>query len=366
MAAKPLTAASAGDVALPKPLPRPRPWLEAALCALALTAIAAAVTFGPVAIPWRTIVAVVAHRLGVPIERTWTDAVATIVLDLRLPRALLGALVGASLAGAGTVLQGMLRNPLADPFVIGVSAGAALGATSALALGAGALGAGAPGVGVVALPALAFAGAIAATLLVYGLARRGADAPIEDLLLAGVAVSAFFGAAVSAIQVLSGASAQRVLFWLMGGLSGAGWAQVAVTAPLVAAGLLIAWLYARDLNALLLGDETAQSMGINVAAARRVLIASSAVMAAAAVAVSGLIGFVGLIVPHTVRLAIGPDHRRLIPAAAAGGAVLLVFADVGARLGPSGTELPVGIITAALGAPFFLFVLRRLRGRFWT
>jgi cobalamin transport system permease protein len=324
-------------------------------------AILLAVALGPVAIPWRTIVAVVAHRLGAPVDRTWTDAVATIVWDLRLPRALLGALVGANLAGAGTVLQGLLRNPLADPFVIGVSAGAAVGATAAIAVGVSAT-----GIGLIALPVLAFAGAITATVLVYGLARRGADAPVEDLLLAGVAVSAFFGAAVSAIQVLSGASAQRVLFWLMGGLSGAGWPQVAITTPFAAVGLLVAWLYARDLNALLLGDETAQSMGVDVPGARRALIASSAVMAASAVAVAGLIGFVGLIVPHMVRLVIGPDHRRLIPAAAVGGAVLVVLADTGARLGPSGTELPVGIITAALGAPFFLFILRRHRRRFWT
>jgi iron complex transport system permease protein len=326
-----------------------------------MIAVLMAVALGPVSIPWRTIVAIVASRVGVPVDRTWTDAVATIVLDLRLPRALLGALVGASLAGAGAVLQGLLRNPLADPFVIGVSAGAAVGATSAIALGLGTA-----GIGLAALPALAFAGAVAATVLVYGLARRGADAPVEDLLLAGVAVSAFFGAVVSAIHVLSGASAQRVLFWLMGGLSGAGWPQVAITAPLAAVGLVVAWLYARDLNALLLGDETAQSMGVDVAAARRVLIASSAAMAATAVAVAGLIGFVGLIVPHMVRLVIGPDHRRLIPAAALGGAVLVVLADTGARLGPSGTELPVGIITAGLGAPFFLFILRRHRRRFWT
>jgi iron complex transport system permease protein len=344
-----------------RPLPRPRPWLEPALCVLWLAAGVLAVALGPVEIPWRTIVAVVAHRLGIPVDRTWNDAVATIVLDLRLPRALLGAVVGASLAGAGTVLQGLLRNPLADPFVIGVSAGAALGATSALSLGAGAA-----GVGLLALPVLAFAGAIAATLLVYGLARRGPDAPVEDLLLAGVAVSAFFGAAVSAIQVLSGASAQRVLFWLMGGLSGAGWPQVAVTTPLAAIGLVVAWLYARDLNALLLGDQAAETMGVDVPTARRILIGASALLAASAVAATGLIGFVGLIVPHMVRVMIGPDHRRLIPAAAVGGAVLVMLADTAARLGPSGTELPVGIITAALGAPFFLFILRRHRRRFWT
>jgi iron complex transport system permease protein len=335
--------------------------LEPVLCLAWVLVTLIAVAHGPVAIPWRTIVAVVASRLGAPADRTWTDAVATIVLDLRMPRAVLGTLVGASLAGAGAVLQGLLRNPLADPFVIGVSAGAAVGATSALALGVAATAAGAW-----AVPVLAFGGALAATGLVYALARRGNDAPVADLVLAGVAVSALFGAVVSAMQVLSGASAHRVLFWLMGGLSGAAWSQVVITIPLVVVGLAVAWLYARDLNVLSLGDETAQTMGVDVVVARRLLIAASAILAAAAVAAAGLIGFVGLIVPHIMRLLIGPDNRRVIPAAALGGAVLIVLADAGARLGPSGTEIPVGIITAALGAPFFLFILRRHRSRFWT
>ncbi len=328
---------------------------------LLLAAILLAVATGPAAIPWRVVGAILLHRLGVPIHAAWTDTAAAIVLDLRLPRVLLAATVGAGLAGAGTVFQGLLRNPLADPYVIGVSAGAAFGATVAIT---GGLTAGLWGLA--ATPLLAFAGAVAATVLVYALARRGADAPVEDLLLAGIAVSAFLGAIVSWLQLSGGESLQRVFFWLMGGFSGRGWPHLAMAAPLVITGLALAWLLGRDLNALLLGDETARSLGVQVVWARRLLIGAGALMAAAAVSAAGLIGFVGLIVPHLLRLAVGPDHRRLLPASALGGAVLLVLADLGARSVVPSTELPVGILTAALGAPFFLVVLVRERRRFWT
>jgi iron complex transport system permease protein len=259
------------------------------------------------------------------------------------------------------VFQGLLRNPLADPYIIGVSAGAALGATVAITTG---LTAGV--IGLAATPLLALAGAVGATALVYTLARRGSDAPVEDLLLAGIAVSAFFGALVSWLQISGGESLQRVVFWLMGGFSGRGWPHVVMAGPFVLAGLGLAWLYGRDLNALLLGDETARSMGVAVPQVRRILVVAGSLMAAAAVAAVGLIGFVGLIVPHLLRLLIGPDHRRLVPASALGGALLLVIADLTARLASPETELPVGILTAALGAPFFLVVLLRERRRFWT
>jgi iron complex transport system permease protein len=320
-----------------------------------------AVAIGPVAIPPRTVLAIVLDGLGVPVGQTWSAAAASIVLDLRAPRVVLAAVVGAGLAGAGTVFQGLLRNPLADPYLIGVSAGASVGATLAITMGL------ADGVlGLAATPLLAMAGAVAATALVYALARRGHDAPVEDLLLAGIAVSAFLGAIVSWLQLSGGESLQRVIFWLMGGFSGRGWPHAAMAAPFVAVGLAAAWLYGRDLNALLLGDESARSMGVDVAAARRILIAAGSMMAAAAVASAGLIGFVGLIVPHLLRLLVGPEHRRLLPAAALGGAVLLVLADLAARAILPHTELPVGVLTALLGAPFFLIVLLRERRRFWT
>jgi iron complex transport system permease protein len=203
-------------------------------------------------------------------------------------------------------------------------------------------------------------------VLVYGLARRGSDAPVEDLLLAGVAVSAFLGAAVSWLQLSGGESLQRVIYWLMGGFSGRGWSHVAMAGPLVCVGLGVAWLYGRELNALLLGDDAARALGVALAPTRRVLVGAGALMAAAAVASAGLIGFVGLIVPHLLRLLVGPDHRRLVPAAALGGGTLLVLADTAARSVLPGGELPVGILTALLGAPFFLAVLLRQRRRFWT
>jgi iron complex transport system permease protein len=326
-----------------------------------LSAVLLGIATGQVPIPARVVAGVVLDRVGVPVAGTWSETTASIVLQLRLPRTLLAAVVGAGLAGAGAVFQGLLRNPLADPFFIGVSAGAALGATIAITAGL------AHGVaGLAATPWLAFAGAIGTTALVYALARRGDDAPVEDLVLAGVAVSALLGAIVSAVQLAHGDGLQRIVFWLMGGLSGRGWPHVFTSAPLVALGLGTAWLLGRDLNALMLGDEAARALGVNVPWARRILISAGALMAAAAVAAAGLIGFVGLIVPHLIRLLAGPDHRRLLPAATLGGAILLVLADAAARLMLSATELPVGILTAALGAPFFLLVLRIERGRFWT
>jgi iron complex transport system permease protein len=307
------------------------------------------------------VVDILLAQAGLPVAPTWTDAAAAIVVHLRLPRVLLAMIVGAGIAGAGAVFQGLLRNPLADPYIVGVSGGAAFGATLAITTGlaAGAL-------GMAATPLLAFGGALAATTLVYGLARRGGVTPVEDLLLAGVAVSAFLAAVVTWLQLAGGESLQRVIFWLMGGFSGRGWPHLAMAAPSVVVGLAVAWLFGRDLNALLLGDETARSLGVEVGPTRRALIAASSLMAAAAVAAAGLIGFVGLIVPHLLRLLVGPDHRRLIPAAAMGGAVLLVVSDTLARSASLATELPVGVLTAAMGAPFFLFVLLRERRRFWT
>ncbi|MDR7419145.1 MAG: iron chelate uptake ABC transporter family permease subunit [Armatimonadota bacterium] len=345
----------------PPPLRRARPWVEPAVLTLLLIVVVAALAVGPVAIEPGVILRILLDRAGIPVTRVWTDTAAAIVLDLRLPRVLLAAVVGAGLAGAGTVFQGLLRNPLADPYLIGVSAGASLGATTVLTSG---LAAGA--FGLAATPLAALVGAVLAMALVYALARRGVDAPVEDLLLAGVAVSAFLGAIVSWLQLSGGESLQRVIFWLMGGFSGRTWSHAAMAAPFVAAGLLLGWLYGRDLNALLLGDDAARALGVEVPRVRRLLVAAGGMMAAAAVASAGLIGFVGLIVPHVLRLLVGPDHRRLLPVAALGGAALLVVADAAARSVMPGGELPVGVLTAALGAPFFLLVLRRERRRFWT
>jgi iron complex transport system permease protein len=284
-----------------------------------------------------------------------------IVLQVRLPRVILSVIVGAGLAASGTVFQGIFRNPMADPYIIGVSAGAALGATIAIVSGLTLAGSGAG-----AVTTLAFVGALGVTLLVYRLAWARGGIAVEHLLLAGIAVGAFLGAIISALQLFGGESLQQVIFWLMGGFSGRTWAHVRLAALPAAVGYVVARLIARDLNLMAMGDETARSLGVPVARARALLIMAGSLMAAAAVAVSGLIGFVGLVIPHLVRLLTGPDHRRLLPSAALAGGFILLLADTLARSVMPPADVPVGIVTAALGAPFFLYLLRRHRRRtYW-
>jgi iron complex transport system permease protein len=293
---------------------------------------------------------------------TTDETTRAIVLQVRFPRVALSVIVGAGLAAAGTVFQGIFRNPMADPYIIGVSAGAALGATVAIVSGLTFVVA-----GVGAITILAFAGALGVTLLVYRLAWARGEVAVEHLLLAGIAVGAFLGAIISALQLFGGESLQQVIFWLMGGFSGRTWEHVRVAAPYVAAGYVVAWVLARDLNLMVMGDEAARSLGVPVARSRTLLIVAGSLMAAASVAVSGLIGFVGLVVPHLMRLLTGPDHRRLLPSAALGGGCILLLADTIARSVIPPADVPVGIVTAALGAPFFLYLLRRYRRRaFWS
>jgi len=341
-------------IARPRRAP-PLPILAALILLLPVVA-ALAVAAGSVPLPPRTVVAVLLSVAGIPIERSWAPEAETIILALRLPRVALAAVVGVGLAGAGVVFQGLFRNPLADPYLIGTSAGAALGATVAIIWGAegglGALG---------AVPAAAFLGALAVSYGVYRLARRGTDVPVQDLLLAGIAVGAFLAAIISLLQLAGGESLQRVIFWVMGGFAGRSWAHIALAAPYAVGGLLLAWLYGRDLNVMQVGEEGALQLGVDVPRVKRLLLVGGSLMAAAAVATSGLIGFVGLIVPHLMRLVVGPDHRVLLPAAALAGATMLILADLIARTVVTPAELPVGVVTALLGAPFFLYLL--LRGR---
>ncbi|WP_254543920.1 vitamin B12 ABC transporter permease BtuC [Halomarina pelagica] len=278
-----------------------------------------------------------------------------IVVRLRLPRIALAAVVGFALAAAGTVMQGFFRNPMADPSIIGVSSGAAVGAVAAIVVGPPAIVAGLPAG--VRIAALAFAGALAAAALVYAIASKDGRTPVATLLLAGVAVQTFLGAVVSFLLVQAGDSLERALYWLMGHLHGAGWNDVTLTLPVVLVSFGVLAAYARDLNVLLLGEEDAHALGIEVERTKRILLAVSTLMTAVAVAVVGVVGFVGLIVPHVMRLLVGPDHRILLPTSALAGSTFLVLTDALARSGPG--ELPVGIVTAALGAPFFLYLLRR-------
>lgn len=281
-----------------------------------------------------------------------------IVVHLRLPRVALALLVGGGLAVAGAVLQGLFRNPMADPGIIGVSSGGALGAVSVLAFG-GALQS--PWL----LPVAAFVGAASATLLIYGLATRQGRTSLVAFLLAGMAMSALLGAITSFVMTLvqNVFALREILFWLLGGLEGRGWRHVGMIAGPVLLGVLALGIFARELNILAVsGEEGARSVGVNQTRLKAWTLGLTALVTGAVVSVSGIIGFVGLIVPHLVRLVVGPDHRVLLPASFLGGALLLVWADVAARTVFAPEELRLGVLTAVLGAPFFLVLLRqRLR-----
>jgi iron complex transport system permease protein len=283
-----------------------------------------------------------------------TDEAHTVVLSLRLPRLLLAIFVGVCLALSGAIMQALFQNSLADPYVLGVSSGAALGAVAAMILG----GLVAAAAVTVSLPLLAFVGALVVVFVVYALAQRGGRVQTGTLLLTGIAVGSLISALTSFLMMVMDEDLRTVLFWLLGGLSGRSWSAVATIAPAAAVGLAGALVAVRPLNMLLLGDETAASLGLNLQLAKRLLLGLASLLAAAAVAVSGIIAFVGLVVPHVTRLLVGPDHRHLIPVAALLGALLMVLADMLARTVLAPTELPIGIITSALGCPFFLYLLR--------
>ena len=292
-------------------------------------------------------------------QPAWAPGQEDILFAIRLPRVVAGALVGAALAGAGVIFQGLLRNPLADPYVIGTAAGAGLGAAIAMILPFQLLFA---GFGLVAL--FAFVGALLAVMLVYRISRVGGKTPVLNLLLAGFAVSSLFGAAIGLLMYTKDRlhlKLPQVYSFMMGGISVTGWKQIIIAAPLIIGGLVLARSVAFHLNAFSVGEEGASYLGINVEKEKVVLLGIGALLTAAAVSLAGLVGFVGLIVPHAVRLMIGPDHRLLLPASALAGSTFLVLADLLARTVLAPSEIPVGILTAIIGAPFFLYLLRRNR-----
>jgi ABC-type Fe3+-siderophore transport system permease subunit len=295
-------------------------------------------------------------------EETLTGAsgvsLSVIVLEVRLPRVLLAFLVGASLAAVGVALQALLRNPLADPYILGVSSGAALGAVLALQMGIGWAFA-----GFSALHLFAFLGAGATIVTIYRVVVTEGRVPVHTLLLAGVIINAIISALILFITSVSDStSAFRIFFWLMGNLSTLGYAGLGALAVLVAVGIgLLCW-QARNLNLLALGEETARGLGLAVERVKHMIFFTSALVTGAVVAVSGLIGFVGMVVPHAIRMVLGADHRLLLPAAALFGGVFLMVADTVARSVLAPTELPVGVITALCGGPFFIYLLIRHRG----
>jgi iron complex transport system permease protein len=283
----------------------------------------------------------------------------TIVWDFRLARVLLVAFVGAALGGAGAAFQGLFRNPLADPFVIGASGGAALGATLAIAFGWTVA-----WLGFTPVPLAAFAGATLAVALAHTISEISGQTNILTLLLAGTALSSAFSAGVSLILVLNDHDFVNIFFWLMGGFSGRSWDDLWLTLPYVLIGLIGLTLLARPLDVLAFGEETAQGLGVAVRQTRLLVVLCATLATAAAVASSGIIGFIGLIAPHIARLLWGPVHALLLPTSILLGALLLVVADTAARTLMAPVELPVGILTALLGAPFFLYLLRTRRELF--
>lgn len=280
----------------------------------------------------------------------------TILFTLRLPRTLLLALAGAGLAASGAAYQGLFRNPLADPYLIGVASGAGLGAVTAMTFSIPYT-----PLGLLAVPLAAFSGALLAVFIVYQLAKVGRTVPTTNLILAGVAFSAFATALSSFLMINAVGELRRALVWLLGGATISGWQPVAAVLPYIALGLSVLVMVGHALNVLQFGDEQAQQLGVNVARVRWVTIIAASLATAAAISFAGVIGFVGLIVPHLLRLVWGGDYRHLLPLSAICGATLLLGADVLARVLMAPQELPVGIITALFGAPFFLFILRRAK-----
>lgn len=322
----------------------------------------ASVAVGAVGLSPAQVVGVLAARLGIDAGAAFTDQQAAVLLAIRLPRVLLSVVVGAGLAVSGAVMQGLFRNPLADPGLVGVSSGAALGAAGAIVLGAalGVAGALAP----VLVALAAFVGGLMTTFVVYRIATARGRTSVTTMLLAGIAINALCGAGVGVLVLFADDGQLRDLtFWTLGSLGGATWGALAIAAPLVGAAVLASPWLARALDALLLGEAEARHLGIRTDRVTAIAVTLSALAVAAATAVAGLIGFVGLVAPHLVRLLLGPGHRALLPGSALAGAALLVFADLAARTLLAPAEVPIGIVTAVAGAPFFLALLLRQEGR---
>ena len=332
----------------------PARWVPWALAAALPLVLAAASSFGSSGLGPGDLLRAMAEALGLVPQRL-TEVDRAILLQVRLSRVVLAALVGGGLATAGVVFQGLLLNPLADPYTVGVSAGAALGASLAILGGLGAYTAWGLGL----LPLAAFAGAILALGAVQLLAAYRGFSGSGTLILAGIVVSTTLSAGISLLKSLNEESVSSIVFWIMGSLSGRGWGHVVFCAPYVAAGLAAALWFGRDLDVMALGDEGARQLGVDSARVRRGLLVAASILTGACVAVSGVIGFVGLVVPHLLRLLLGPSHRRLLVGSFLGGGVLLCLADALSRtVLPGGEELPVGVVTALLGGPFFCYLLR--------
>ena len=324
---------------------------------LLLLSVVASLSLGSARLSVGEVWRILFHQLpvvGGAVPATWPESSEKIVLDVRFPRVVLGVLIGASLSLAGAGFQGVLRNPLADPYTLGVASGASVGAAFLILSGLQfAL------LGPWTVPVVAFATGLVSLWIVFRLARTQGTFRTETVILSGVVVSAFFGAIVSFMVSLSNKVINEIVFWLMGSLAMRGWSFSAVVLPFLAAAFAVLAGFARALNLLDLGERQAAHSGVRVDRMQRIVLAASTLVTAAAVSVSGVIGFVGLIVPHLVRLAVGPDYRLIIPLSVLFGGIYVLWADTLARTLLSPVEIPLGVVTAFLGAPFFAYLLAR-------
>lgn len=315
-----------------------------------------AITIGPANITFFQVTNIIGNKI--PLLTNISDITnikgsqETIILQVRLPRIILAALTGMALAAVGTAFQGLLKNPMADPYIIGVSSGSALGASIAIVSGVSI------SLGYFMVPIAAFIGALISIFTVYNIARVGNKIPVYNLLLSGVALSAFLSALTSLLMILNSNETTQILYWMLGSFAGKTWEHVRIAFPFISFGIFSLYFFARELNLLLFGESTAQNLGVNVERTKKILLILGSFTVASAVAVSGTIGFVGLIIPHSMRLIVGSDHRILIPVSSLAGGIFMVFTDTIARTILSPGEIPVGIITALFGGPFFIYLLK--------
>jgi len=324
-------------------------FILAFLVLILTTTVVFALAIGPTEISPLLIVKILVAKL-IDISKHWPDYFESIIIGVRLPRILLASIVGAGLGIAGCSMQGLFRNPMASPYVTGIASSSAFGASLVIILGLS------PNW----IAPSAFLFSVSCAFLVYSIAKVRGKVPVGTLLLAGIAISLFFSALVSFTQYLAGERELRqIVFWLMGGLWQSNWEKVAMSLPLILLGSLGISFFNRDLNILLSGEEAALDLGVDVENVRRMVLVLASLVTAASVASCGIIGFVGLIIPHIMRIIVGPDHRILLPSSFLAGAIFLLWTDTLARKIIAPSELPVGIITAILGVPFFLFLLRQ-------
>lgn len=329
------------------------------LFVLLILSIIATVLIGVVRIPIGTVAQIVANEFPlINIEQTWSVGEAGIILDLRLPRIFLAILVGAMLAMAGVAYQGILHNPLAEPYILGVSSGAAVGASAAIIFLGGSL------VGYFTIPIFALIGALITLTLVIMLSKINNQSGTHTLILAGVIMQALNSAILVFLVSISGDAMEQVIFWTMGSLANRDWIDVAVLVPVFFIGAIYLLTQARELNVMSLGERAATHLGMNVERKKIAILVIASFMAASAVSIVGIIGFVGLIIPHLMRLLTGPDHRLLVPLSILAGSVFMLWTDTLARTIVAGRELPIGVLTAFIGAPVFAYFLRKtLKGR---